>query len=86
MIGVKVFKAVRPLLFSLGVITDQNLLLMSETDAYTQVFKDSTQPYQMQLLMKDGSRFKIDPVVQCSKKLNTCLNVDDIQRFEILFP
>jgi hypothetical protein len=61
-VAMKVFKVMRPLLTQTAFITDPAFSAQSEVEAYQTVFASSSPPpYEMVLIMKDGTRWKLDP-------------------------
>jgi len=83
----KVFKFLRPLLLSTGIVTDASILDMNENDSYNMFFSLTPSyqcPYDLVLVLKDGSRWKLDAQTYASKKLNMLLDPENIVRFECI--
>lgn len=75
-VAVKVLRCIRPLLYSSSVITDPDLLEMNENDAYNVLFNSNKQTYDMVYVLRDGTRWKLEPKVHQSKKLNTTVDLE----------
>ena len=85
-VAMKIFKVMRPLLTQTAFITDPAFSLQSEVEAYQTVFSSSSPaPYEMVLIMKDGTRWKLDPNINQSKKMNIAVDFDQVARFECIF-
>lgn len=83
-IALKIFKVMRPLLVSSGYLNEAGILTQPEADAYQTVFNSAT-PYDMVLILKDGTRWKLDPAAFQTKKLNLTVDIENIMRFECIF-
>ena len=75
----------RPILVSSGYINDDGSLMnQPEADSYSTVFNNAS-PYDMVLIQKDGTRWKLDPASFQTKKLNMTVDIENILRFECIF-
>ena len=60
-IALKVLKSIKPLLYSSGVTNNPDVLEMQDNDAYNVFFNSERQAYDIVYVLKDGTRWKIDP-------------------------
>ena len=83
-IALKVLKVLKPLLYSSGVTNNPDVLEMQESDAYNVFFNADRQAYDVIFVLKDGTRLKLDPFTNQSRKLNTVMDLTQILRFECI--
>jgi hypothetical protein len=62
-VALKVLRNMRPLLYSSGVTNDPDHLEINENDAYNVFFNSGKQAYDMVYVLKDGTRWKLEPQV-----------------------
>ncbi|CDW77742.1 spore germination protein ia [Stylonychia lemnae] len=85
----KIFKGLRTTLATTSFQMDPLFMQQSETESYNQLFSCDQavlqqEPYEMVLVLKDGSRWKLDP--NQKQKLSQIVDVEMIVRFEVIFP
>ena len=61
-LALKLFKVLRPLLYSSGFTNDPQMLDIPEADAYSFFFNNQMMAYELVLVLKDGTRWKLDPL------------------------
>lgn len=83
-IALKVLKVLKPLLYSSGVTNNPDVLEMAENDAYNVFFNADRTAYDIVYVMKDGTRYRLDPQCNQSRKLNTVIDLAQILRFECI--
>jgi len=62
------------LLYSSGFTNDPQMLEIPEADAYSFFFNNTKMAYELVLVLKDGTRWKLDPMNHQSKKLNLAVD------------
>ncbi|TNV85898.1 hypothetical protein FGO68_gene3349 [Halteria grandinella] len=90
-IAMKIFKGLKELVQRCLMQNDALFSQLGEQEAFAYCFGNtnsvlmpSKQPYEMVLVLKDDSRWKLDP--QQSKRLNQVVEPELIDRFEAIFP
>jgi hypothetical protein len=84
-IALKIFKGLRGLVAKSLFKSDKVFPTLGENESFAYAFGGLPlgDPYEMVLVLKDGSRWKLDP--HQNKRLNLVVDPETIDRFEAIF-
>jgi len=81
-VALKLFKVLKPLLYTAGLTNDPAMMETPEQESYAHFFNETNIAYELVLVLKDGTRWKLDPHNHQNKKLNLAVDPEQVVRFE----